>query len=814
MSKVKIRFGIIIALVIAFIFAIGFSIGSLFSREVVSAITYEPTKIFSAHTGSTVTAYKTGTAEEDKAYVGFSMKQDGSEVRYFRNLAFKWYERDDSENYEGNLANPGKEQYFSLRFSFPAINFESFELIFESDEENVTKSGKSTNKLAFSFVTENGYNNDLKVVLNKADNKENSRLTTKESWVTDWSDVDFILSFKKGKTAGEFALSLVYTDGTNTSKDYFDFEDEGNDGDKTNFAFTNIGNNFAEYRSVSSSKPNTPLTFKVNFAKPAEGEEATGKEQKVLVKELNGQSLEVKNYSGADGAQAGDDGLVAITGGNVEDTKAPALVLNETVYAFTLGQRYSLTHNAIDVLDDTVQVTRRYYIAKKGDDGKFVAPDESKTDDYKSLTTSVFFMPLDDTVDDEIYISIRFELTDGRTKAEGENDYVYLSWYADESAVATENGWDYVKAVTEKQDPEYTVVKPNPNPDYQNNEKQLEYDTIVGNYQTLVEEAAKKTSAGEGAYIYLPSLRDLIGSSSADYRNLKFSVYYYTQRQSETASPLSETSLSYNNLKIPVNVEGDYIFRVLATDADGNAIQLYNDNKELVDVTGSNIFDIEGIPEFRFSVGYDGATVEDSGEQTPGYRETSYTVSSFKIVALSGYETDYTLYYFDESLLDGATVPSYSDLVKNIQSYMEDKEYLAYQKCMDQIQEYNSEYTEDDEEWESTDNDYHWNPSSALSFNPQRSGFYVVQATVTDPHYINKTVNGYQVIEIRNPLDVTPGRSNWLENNRTSVILFSISGVLAIAIVVLLVVKPSEKTPEDIDLDKLKGKKKNNAKKN
>lgn len=91
---------------------------------------------------------------------------------------------------------------------------------------------------------------------------------------------------------------------------------------------------------------------------------------------------------------------------------------------------------------------------------------------------------------------------------------------------------------------------------------------------------------------------------------------------------------------------------------------------------------------------------------------------------------------------------------------------------------------------------------------PQHSGFYVVKVTVSDAHMAGKSVDGYQVIEIRNPIDVTPGRSNWLANNKLSVILFSISGALAVAIVVLLVVKPSEKTPEDVDLNKLKGKKK------
>ena len=66
----------------------------------------------------------------------------------------------------------------------------------------------------------------------------------------------------------------------------------------------------------------------------------------------------------------------------------------------------------------------------------------------------------------------------------------------------------------------------------------------------------------------------------------------------------------------------------------------------------------------------------------------------------------------------------------------------------------------------------------------------------------------YQVIEVRNPIDVTPGETYWLENNITSIVLFSVSAVLAIVIVVLFVVKPSEKKVEEVDLEKLKGRRK------
>ena len=121
------------------------------------------------------------------------------------------------------------------------------------------------------------------------------------------------------------------------------------------------------------------------------------------------------------------------------------------------------------------------------------------------------------------------------------------------------------------------------------------------------------------------------------------------------------------------------------------------------------------------------------------------------------------------------------------------------------INVYNDDVTEDDEEWEDTDNDYAWDPESSLSFTPQESGIYFVGLTVTEQ--TGATVSSYMAIEVRNPVDIIPGVSQWLQNNTVSVVLFSISAVLAVIIIVLFVVKPSDKTVEEVDLEKLKGRK-------
>lgn len=386
MNKTKFRFGIIISLIVALLFTVSLAFCALLPRKSASAATYAPSKIFMSGIGSTVAAYKEGNTEEDKAYVGFNFTQDGSKVFYYRSLAYKWFvsDKDADKTAEGALQNPGKAEYFSIRFSFPSVDFEKVTLIFESVEENVTKDGKSTNEISFSLNEKNEMTASVTPSVGEA-----VHLRTQSSNVTDWTKGDFTLSFKEGTIAGDFALNLVYSDGENTVNYFSESET-----DKARFAFTNIGDNYAEYRSSSATKPITPLTFMVDFPEEKEGEQAPEHEQKILIKELNGQTMEVSGFTVPDNPQPMDDGTVAVTGGSVNDNKAPALVLSEEIYSFTLGQKYNITHHAVDVLDDSVVVNRYYHVAKKGDDGNYVKPDESKSDDYKTLTTSVQIPPL------------------------------------------------------------------------------------------------------------------------------------------------------------------------------------------------------------------------------------------------------------------------------------------------------------------------------------------------------------------------------------------------------------------------------------
>ena len=791
MNKVKVHFVAIVSLIAALLITLAAAFGATFTGRMpasaeITPVDYSPSSIFA----SGGVAGTVGASEGDESYIEFTFR-DGGRVYFRRDLAYKWFTADTEA--DSTLANPGKANYFSMEFTLPSLDFETFTISFESAEESVTEEEKAVNDIVFRMS-----DTTLQVAIRDADHRdaENDELT--------WSDLatgesaEISISFAEGENIGEFAVSITCDETTV----------EG--------ALTNIGGNYAEYRSSSSSSPNTPITFSMTMPEDAESSAEVG----VYMRSLNGQSFLLDEE------------------GKVQDDTAPVLAVSEDVYAFTLGQRYSFTsYEAIDVCRDSVTVTRQYYMAKATENGYEIADESATGTDsaYETLSTSTtFFMPTADneTVTDE-YVSVRFSLDDNRTREEADilNEYVYLTWYAaDTSAeggivqtLTSSDGEDatsqdfIIVTADEKEGPYYVGLTADE--ETGTNVVTEEFENAVAAYQTAVNEAAAEAGAGEGAYLNLPSLRGLIASDYADYRNLDFTIYYWHESAEVGSSPSNTSTLDYNELRFEVAQEGLYTFRIVATDSSSNAMQLYDRNGELVSLSSSNVgYDDDGedflvadIPTFTAYIDYDGATIEDPGSQDYGYRDRSYSIDDFEVIALEGYASDYTLYYIDEDrladdqLTDGQAGFTYEDCVDRAYELFF-AENAPYANAVVEINVYNSDVTEDDDEWEDTDNAYHWNPDSSLSFTPQRSGIYLVNLTVTET--TGATVSSYMAIEVRNPVDIIPGVSEWLQNNTASVVLFAISGVLLIAIIVLCVIKPSDKKVEEVDIEKLKGKKK------
>lgn len=818
MSKVKKSWITIISLLAALFLILGLGFG--LPRVSVFANTYAPSSVFAAGTGGTVGASEKEEGNDDaKAFVQFSFN-DGGKVHFRRDLALKWYSDKD------------QVRYFSMQFAFGEINFEKFTIDFESAEENISKDGKATNSI--TFVPNAADDTKLDVFVNKTEEKtaEGEETEPVSALVSVDKTKDVLISFDE--TDCEIGEFNVYVE---NAEPQADLDNEGTETaavnvDKFAGKFVNIGGYFMEYRSSSSSTPNTPITFTAVL--PADAE--SGAKQTLLMKSLNGQNFELDSSN------------------RVVDNAPAVLVLNEQVYAFKLGQRFSLSYEAIDVCDDNVTVTREYYMLKSVSSTDPDAPGETyympndkewkgegneeyEPYNFKSLTTSTYFLPSQENSSQQEFVAIRFKLDDDTD----ENDtYAYLSWYAAGSAlesktctgyeevgegdekkiqeIETPRSYDFIKVERNQKGPRYTYLTAGSS----DNTEEEGYNDAVNAYKEALAVAASETSAGTGAYIYLPSLRGLINSDFAGYRNLKFSIFYYGPRQDPNGSASSQTSLNYNALKLEVTENGIYTFRVLAQDAASNGME-YNLNGELVTVSSSNIWDIEGIPEFTFEITYDGPTIEKTEEQSLGYRNDTYTFKNFDIVALSGYETEYTLYRYDSSNVpSGVNAPSsYSDFVENAADYFNAFKELddnpqtdSSKKILREINVYQDDISSDDEaKWNRTDNDYYWDPDSALSFVPQEAGFYILKLLVQDNKLRGETAEAFQVIEVRNPIDTIPGQSQWLEENVVSVVLFAISGVLAIVVVVLFLVKPSEKKVEEIDLEKLKGKKKNKTEK-
>lgn len=858
MNKTRFRFKAACALMVMLALVLGLAFGTLTVSRRVSALDYSATELFSSDTNGSVGTNKPASGASDSAdyFIQFTFNAAEGKVHYRRDLALKWFapiedaeegsEEGDAEGASLGLANPALEKFYSMTFSFPEINFTRFSLVYESAEENITKDGKATNTLVFfndgglKAAVRNSSEQPSKEVKNG--DKEDTWFDSAEKTEIDGSG-DITVTFDaEGCGSGEFNVKL---NGVLVGQ------------------FTNVGGYFMEYLSSASSTPRDPITFTVDGL--SEGKT----EQLLLMKELNGQSFKINSV------------------GRVDDNADPVLVVNEAVYAYTLGRKWSLTYEAIDVCDTSVSVTRRYVMIGAPEDGKYPMPTESEYKlDKNKLTTSTVFMPTNDSAEETQYVSIYFELDDGRQLASDteeanrlrEAKHIFLTWYAaDEKQIATldaadmyecsickklyssaeyneegftkctnteaaahkeqgdalkESGFTVVSGKQfdcilvnrgdvalggEKSGPKYVGVTAND--ETKTNETSAISEELAQKYQQAIDEIAYdkdtkelKLSAGEGSYFYLPSLRGLIASDNADYRNLRFSIYYKKGSLEVGESAASSTSLRYNALRFEIEEVGAYSFKVLASDAAGNAMKYYVDGK-LVTVSSTNIWQIDAIPEFKFEVTYTGATIEDPGVQTQGYRDRSYTITSFDIVALEGYQSEYKLYRFEESnLAPGDVKPEYEDFYKNSKQYVE--KYLAYtsdKKPLVEINKFNSDVTEDDKDrWDRTDNDYHWDPDNSLSFIPQEANtYYVVELTITENDCMpGNSVTAYQIIDVKNPIDPRPNPTYWLESNITSVVLFSISAVLLIIIVVLFVVKPSDKKLEDVDVETLRGNKK------
>ena len=115
-----------------------------------------------------------------------------------------------------------------------------------------------------------------------------------------------------------------------------------------------------------------------------------------------------------------------------------------------------------------------------------------------------------------------------------------------------------------------------------------------------------------------------------------------------------------------------------------------------------------------------------------------------------------------------------------------------------EIEPFDSRIDEDKHptEWKKN-NQYNWDAASG-SFKAVEEGVYLIIGVYSDAEIATDKVAAYKVIIAEDEEDIIKGETEWLKNNLVSVILFGVAGVMLILIIILLFVKPSDETVEDV----------------
>lgn len=713
---------------------------------------------------------------DEKETAAFTLK-DKEYVYLKRDLAFKWFEAKDTA------------KYLNFTIVLKDLNFTKLSFRIESAAAEATKDEKAVNIL-YIRKDETGYKAGV-----TQDEETNSETETAIA-LTAGAEVKFELA-----EHADYGKFTVKANGTAIGE------------------MENVGANFAEYE------------YSESYSLYLQAETETGSSTTVYLKEINGQLFNnIENNS---------DSKKVVT-----DTAAPVLVVNDELSGFLLGTQFSLNYEKIDVLTNSgLTETKEYYQYN---------PEHTETK-YTTLTTSTYFM---DTVYEKDgketsvwreyekeYVSVKFTLGDA-AHSTSETKVVYeLAWYATSGSVEEktlgEDSVAFIIADRNEDGPEYRGIKAEKDSrgKYENKyDDEAAFNNEVEAYQAALEAAAENVSAGSNSYVYFPSLDWLISDNNG-YRSLKFTISYKTP--SSTSSKTS-SGLSHSSLKLSASEPGTYEFKVFAKDKAGNVMKYADEDGNLVEVTESNIWDIEAIPAFSYAIKNKGISVEEKSTTASDRVKTqllseTYTFTDATIVGASDLQSDYALYKVDvskykdktitQAILSSVTsadiqsaikskipttsadgyfelyISEYAKQVAGALGVSDEASIAAIKKCFVKIDEYDDRISEEENAsaWEASDNKYNWQPSSK-SFTAAEQGTYLVLADYWEGDMARvDRVPAYKLIVVSAETDVIKGETQWLQNNLVSVILFSVAAVMLILIVVLLLVQPSEETLSDVD---------------
>ena len=743
------------------------SLGAVKSSADNEAKTYAYTDVFGTSGAAVLSANET-----DATKLSVALPNGGSTYLKKRDLALKWYEN-------------GAAQYFTFKFALADKNFTSVSIVIETASAWATKDEMTTNTVKFTNVS-----GEIGVSVNDGDTYV----------VSDNSLNDLTLSLTEGTNYGEFGVLL----------------NGGSIG-----TFTNVGANFAE-----NTTDITPFTVKAEVP-VTEGEETPVKTVVNFI-ELNKQSL-------------------ALADGKLTDNAAPVLVVSEELNGFMLGTQYAVSAETIDVLETSLTTTVTYYQYNPTTEN--VAEAYTTMPSTKPYLSETVYKGTDDKMhsvfqdEGKEYLSVKYTLKD---KSELSSE-VELAWYA--NAVAEKDGVKYITMDRNEQGASYTFLTKDDVNKTQTFAETQEYKDFVAalKAETEDENGDAKLVAGENTELLIPTLKGLINDNNG-YSNLKFTICYRNIEGEKTSS-----NLTVSKLKLTLARAGRYEFKIFAVDKAGNQMKYYLEGEE-VDVTSSNVWDIEEIPSFTFDVKDTGLSVEDEGSSDRHDDEKIggvYSPSDINILGdrASSATKEFALFKVDVSKFDGessvpltetmlyeiefATIQSraagrlaeangdYVNFFKKIYAEclaerlgdVTADELLACEGLFVEILpvDYRIDEEKHPDEWKKN-NQYNFSESNG-SFTAVEQGTYLVLGVFSDSEIASRKVAAYRVVFADDKDDYVDGEmTEWLKNNLVSVILFAVAGVMLIIIIVLLFIKPSDETLEDVEKNAAKGKKEKKSK--
>jgi len=456
---------------------------------------------------------------------------------------------------------------------------------------------------------------------------------------------------------------------------------------------------------------------------------------------------------------------------------------------------------------------------------------------------------------------IYYEISDRTSGNNPCTDYVFADWYAKDSALVDIYSAEY-KNVEGKSSSFIKVISLD---DYEKlgksqgatyaqhtyTDEELSSADVLQDYkddvaafqaayQKKIDEAIAamddgKLYAGADSKFYLPDFGDLKDENGNaltydlaaldEYNNVSdytFAIYY------SAASSSSTSALASNKLALTLSSANvTYRFTLYITDSFGNTMRYPSKDEdgnlvwneiETGDVWDEDFADL--LPFFEIDVYYKPATAEPPETLSVAYVNTSYSGVSFTIKGVADtYDTEYNLYVFDRNAMYNETGVnlSYERFVANIDNLFNNK--------LDDIEEFTDKTVHTRKYFKtvkvaseliSTDVDYdeykdlNWNATS-ISFTPRSvNDYYVVSLTLTDKLSSDASTSKttvYTAVAASIETTALKGEDDWAENNKTSIILFSIAGVCAIAVIALFIIRPKDRKDIDEEFNDLENKK-------